>query len=77
MKLLKKRVLKPLFFSLLLGLSSIVTWANSEIPSVGETIEPPPASPIDNYVTVALFLGVLISGYYFYKFKKTYLNDEK
>ena len=74
----KKKNYKTRILSLVLGLLSAPLWADG-IPNgeYNQDIEPPPTSPIDTYVVLALFLTVAFVGYYFYKSNKISLNNEK
>jgi hypothetical protein len=73
MKMKKKQWL------LILLLSSVQIFANSEIPDneLYSGPEAPIASPIDIYIVLSMFICFVLVGYYFYKYDKTYLNNEK
>ncbi len=73
----KKRSYKTQILSLLLGLLSAPLWADATpYGEYNQEIDPPPTSPIDTYVVVALFLTVAFVGFYFYKSNKISLNNE-
>ena len=37
---------------------------------------PPPTEPIDSYLILAIFVGVVFAALYFYKYNKNILKDE-
>ena len=67
----KKQILLILF------LSSVKIWASIEPEDIIDSGPEPPQSSIDNYLIVSMLICFLFVRYYFYKYNKTYLNNEK
>ena len=58
------------FFYFLISVFLLPVYAETGEDS-GNGIEPPPAAPIDNYVFIALILGILYAGYYFIRVNRS------
>lgn len=73
----KKSNAKDKVCGILLTLFSVATWASNDIPNFGDTIEPPPTAPIDNYIVVSIVICFVFVGYFFYKSNRPALNEKK
>jgi hypothetical protein len=74
----KKRIYSYKLFAFLISLTSAPLFASSDIPTgIEDAIDPPPPSPIDGYLIIAIIIGVVSIGYYFYKSNKSLMNNEK
>jgi hypothetical protein len=70
--MMKKNILTTFCFAFL----SVQAWASADIP-VDQPIDGPPDTvPIDNYLPWALFIMVIMIGYYFNKRAKTLLKNK-
>ena len=72
--MMKKNILTNCCFAFL----TLQTWASSDIPvDQGMTPEPPPDTvPIDSLLPFALFIAVVMVGYYFNRRAKALLNNK-
>ena len=71
--MMKKNILATCCFAFL----TLQSWAAGDIPVEQSTIDGPPDTvPINNYLPWALFVMVLMIGYYFNKRAKTLPNNK-
>jgi len=53
------------------------SWASADLPVDQGTIDPPPDTvPIDSLLPLALFIAVVMVGYYFNRRAKSLLNNK-
>lgn len=52
-------------------------WAYTDYGQVDDNApDPPPSSPIDNYLILLIFGGIFLAGFFFYKTRLTSLKKE-
>ena len=67
--------MKKKLISLCFALLSLQTWASTDFPVTQGTIDPPPeTAPIDSFLPLAMFIAIVMVGYYFNK--KNLLNNK-
>ena len=67
--------MKKKLISLCFALLSLQTWASNDFPVTQGTIDPPPeTAPIDSFLPLAMFIAIVMVGYYFNK--KKLLNNK-
>ena len=73
--IIKKRFsFKMIVFTIIISLVALPIWASTELPEDtidSYNIDGPPASPIDNYILLAMLVCIVFVGYFFHKSNKS------